>query len=197
MLDSLIQASKHFPFCMTVVDMSSEERLCVFVNNKFEQSTGYSLVEATGRNLSFLQGKKTDKNTIIFMRECFKKNKACVQDIVNYKKDGSEFINRLLMFPIKIDNQDLFIGFQHDITDELNKTKANKSLKSVQNAEINHVINNSLQVILAKASFELDFSKDQETTDQKIQSLSSHFEKINNYLLKMEDLSEFEDFKYI
>ena len=197
MLQALIKASEHFPYCLTIVDVNEIGRPCIHANHLFEVNTGYKVEEVIGKNLAFLQGERTELETIMFMRECFKKNEACVQDITNYKKNGEEFINRLLMLPITLDKRKLYIGFQNDITQKMKIKNANEKLKDVQSAEINHVVNNSLQVIFGYLVLKLDQCQTQEELQNRLIELTKHFEKINDYILNIEHLSEFENYKYL
>lgn len=197
MLQALIKASELFPYCLTIVDVTAQGRPCIHANHLFEKNTGYKVEEVIGKNLAFLQGERTELETIKFMRECFKKNEACVQDITNYKKNGKEFINRLLMLPITLDKRKLYVGFQNDITQMMKIKSANEKLRDVQSAEINHVVNNSLQVIFGHLVLKLDQCQTQEELQKRLIELTKHFEKINDYVLNIEHLSEFENYKYL
>ena len=55
-----------FPYCLTIVDVKTAGRPCIFVNDKFVENTGFQPEEAIGRNLSFLQGKLTQKDTGVY-----------------------------------------------------------------------------------------------------------------------------------
>jgi len=66
-----------------------------FVNNAWVQLCGYSACEAQGRTLSLIQGPKTN---LAELRQMLKKVKAGAEtttDVINYKKDGTAFTNRL------------------------------------------------------------------------------------------------------
>ena len=196
-LDTLKKFAEHFPYCFTIVDVNSLGRPCLFANSKFELNTGYAAEEVIGKNLAFLQGERTEVDTINFMRNCFASNDACIQDITNYKKNGEEFINRLLLLPMKINDKDIFVGFQHDITDKLKLRQVNPELKKVQSSEIKHVVNNSLQILLSRFQLELKKSSSQVEIENKMKELTKHFENINDFALKIEYVSEFENFEYL
>ena len=103
MLEQLKIIGDYFPNCLTIVDVDDEEnRPCLYANKMFCDNTGYEPEEAIGRNLSYLQGELTPKDTKDFMKKCFKEKVSCIQDMVNYKKDGTPFLNRLLMQYIEV-----------------------------------------------------------------------------------------------
>jgi len=72
----------------------------VFVSEEFEAQTGYSVQEALGRNCRFLQGPDTNPNAIEAIREGLKAETRFTIDILNYRKDGAAFVNRLRIRPI-------------------------------------------------------------------------------------------------
>lgn len=196
MLEKIKRIANYFPYCLTIVDVKSKGRPCVFVNNKFYENTGYDVQEAVGKNLSFLQGPLTSNDTRKFMRECFSEGLSCIQDIVNYKKDGTPFLNRLLMLPLNTDDHELFyVGFQNDITRIRGLIHNNDSLSKVNDGEIRHMINNPLTIILGKMAIALRNAKSEAEVIKVAKSLSDTFERINSFALNGEDVSNFEKFR--
>ncbi|AOW78883.1 hypothetical protein A3Q34_19770 [Colwellia sp. PAMC 20917] len=197
MIKSLIYIGDYFPYCLTIVNVSDKtNRSCIYANKIFQENTGYTAGESIGRNLSYLQGELTSQDTTEFMRGCFNQNVACVQDIINYKKDGSPFLNRLLMLPINDHSTgDLYyIGIQNDVTKKKGLNYNNKSLRIVNNGEIRHVVNNPLQIILGNFEIALMKSTSSAEIDLVAKRLSSTFNRINEFALNIESLSDFADF---
>ncbi len=87
---------------MSVVfsDPALPDNPMIFVSDEFEEQTGYSREEALGRNCRFLQGRDTSPHAIEAIRQCLKAETRFTIDILNYRKDGSRFINRLRIRPI-------------------------------------------------------------------------------------------------
>lgn len=193
MINKLIALGDMFHDCLTVVDLGNPGRKCLYVNSKFEETTGYSKEEVVGKNLALLQGPKTDPRTIEFMRERFKNREACIQDIINYRKDGSKFLNRLLMLPIKDEKDDLYIGFQNDIS-KLNLRSRNVDLKKVQPSEICHNINNHLTILMANITVMLKDSD--KISNKKLKEVAQRLHDLNSFSLRIENFSEFQHFKY-
>ena len=87
---------------MSVVfsDPSLPDNPMIFISDEFEAQTGYSPDEAVGRNRQFLQGPETNPHAIEAIRQGLKAETRFTIDILNYRKDGSPFINRLRIRPI-------------------------------------------------------------------------------------------------
>jgi PAS domain S-box-containing protein len=87
---------------MSVVfsDPSLPDNPMIFVSDEFEEQTGYRPDEALGRNCRFLQGADTNPHAIEAIRQGLKAETRFTIDILNYRKDGSEFLNRLRIRPI-------------------------------------------------------------------------------------------------
>jgi PAS domain S-box-containing protein len=98
---------------MSVVfsDPSLPDNPMIFVSDEFEAQTGYSPEEAVGRNCRFLQGPETSEDAIQAIRHGLRAETRFTIDILNYRKDGSTFINRLRIRPIyDTDGQLLFFA---------------------------------------------------------------------------------------
>jgi PAS domain S-box-containing protein len=87
---------------MSVVfsDPSKTDNPMIFVSDEFEDQTGYTPEETIGRNCRFLQGPDTDPHAIEAIRQGLKAQTRFTIDILNYRKDGSPFLNRLRIRPI-------------------------------------------------------------------------------------------------
>ena len=87
---------------MSVVfsDPSVPDNPMIFVSDEFEDQTGYTPEEAIGRNCRFLQGPETSPHAIEAIRQGLKAETRFTIDILNYRKDGSPFLNRLRIRPI-------------------------------------------------------------------------------------------------
>ena len=95
---------------VVISDPSSPDNPMIYVSDEFERQTGYSAEEAVGRNCRFLQGPETSSFAIEAIRNGLRAQTRFTIDIVNYRKDGSAFLNRLRIRPI-FDEQDSLIFF--------------------------------------------------------------------------------------
>ena len=83
-----------------------------------------------------MQGEETEQKNIAALRQAIIDNRPIETTILNYRKDGSTFFNRLILTPVKIDGVVThYIGFQQDVThnDKQNYTckKPNKKPKNL------------------------------------------------------------------
>jgi PAS domain S-box-containing protein len=87
---------------MSVVfsDPSLPDNPMIYVSESFEAQTGYSAEEAVGRNCRFLQGEDTDPHAVEAIRQALRARTTFTIDILNYRKDGTPFMNRLRIRPI-------------------------------------------------------------------------------------------------
>ena len=120
---------------VTISDLNQPDHPIVYANEAFERLTGYSRGEALGRNCRFLQGAKTNQNTVEAIRQAVKQKQPLTVELLNYRKDGSGFWNRLSITPIVSPAGEVthYIGVQSDVTDrrenEAALRQANESLK--------------------------------------------------------------------
>ena len=89
----------------------------IFISDEFEKQTGYAPQEALGRNCRFLQGPGTDPTAVVAIREAIMAKTEITIDILNYKKDGTKFWNRLRIRPLYDDNGNVmfYAGAQNPI----------------------------------------------------------------------------------
>jgi PAS domain S-box-containing protein len=103
---------------VTISDCTLPGNPIIYANEGFERITGYSVADVLGRNCRFLQGEDTDPEAIEEIRRGLRENRELTVEILNYRKDGTPFWNRLSIDPVldsdgRVTN---FIGIQVDIT---------------------------------------------------------------------------------
>jgi phosphoserine phosphatase RsbU/P len=103
---------------ITIADARLPDMPLIYVNPAFEKVTGYSRHEAIGSNCRFLQGPDTDPKTAETIRTAIRERRGCVVEILNYRKDGTPFWNRLTITPVFNQSGMVthFIGIQSDVT---------------------------------------------------------------------------------
>jgi PAS domain S-box-containing protein len=90
----------------------------LYVNEAFTRMTGYTLQEVLGKTPRLLQGSKTNRETLTGIRTTLQQWQSDVFELVNYRKDGSEFWVELSIVPIADDTgwYTHWISVQRDIT---------------------------------------------------------------------------------
>ncbi len=99
-------------------------------NPAFCAMTGYTLEELRGRTLSMLQGPDTDAAVIEDLRTCLREARFFEGTATNYRKDGSSYIVRWNISPVRDDEGVLthFISVQQDISEHVRTERENRLL---------------------------------------------------------------------
>jgi PAS domain S-box-containing protein len=91
----------------------------IYVNEAFTCLTGYSQEEVLGKTPRILQGPKSDRRALNKIRAALQKWQPVVVELINYRKDGSEFWVENSIVPVA--NKDgwytHWIAVQRDITE--------------------------------------------------------------------------------
>jgi len=123
-----------------VVDVRRYDSPIVYASPPFYRMTGYSENEVLGRNCRFLQApgcrvakgehrQHTNQEAVAYMKKCLAANKECQTNLLNYRKDGSAFVNLVTIIPLaggvangpEEQNDVAFhVGFQVDLTAQPN-----------------------------------------------------------------------------
>ncbi len=102
---------------VVIADPSRQDLPIIFVSDEFERQTGYPPAEVLGRNCRFLQGPGTDPDAVRAIHDAIAAATEITIDILNYRKDGSPFWNRLRIRPLFDEKGQVryFIGAQNPI----------------------------------------------------------------------------------
>ena len=105
---------------ITIADASLPDNPLIYANAGFERITGYSVADVLGRNCRFLQGFGTDRATVDTLRTAIREKREISVQLLNYRKDGTPFWNRLSITPVRDASGAVthFIGVQSDVTAE-------------------------------------------------------------------------------
>ncbi|TKX77916.1 PAS domain S-box protein, partial [Halorubrum sp. SD626R] len=117
-LEPKTRALDEAPVGITITDPDLPDNPMVYVNDRFVEMTGYGRDEAVGVNCRFLQGDDTDEESVARLRRAIDAGEPETVELLNYRKDGTEFWNRVSIAPIRDDNGRVteWVGFQEDIT---------------------------------------------------------------------------------
>ncbi|AWN51075.1 PAS domain S-box protein [Methylobacterium sp. 17Sr1-1] len=116
--DELLSAIEKTRMPMILTDPRQPDDPIIFANRAFQQLSGYSSEELLGRNCRFLQGPDTNPADVRAIRDALKAKRDLAIDILNYRKDGSPFLNELYISPVcDADGELLYhFGSQVDVT---------------------------------------------------------------------------------
>ncbi|MDP2818767.1 MAG: EAL domain-containing protein [Polaromonas sp.] len=91
----------------------------VFVNDAFERHTGYSRAEVVGKTPRLLQGQRTQRAELDRIRLALRQAQPVRAELINYKKDGTQFWMELDIVPVDYFNRGLthWVAVARDITE--------------------------------------------------------------------------------
>jgi PAS domain S-box-containing protein len=103
---------------VTLSDPAQPDNPMVYVNDRFVEMTGYDREESIGVNCRFLQGPDTDEEPVAELRRAVEAEEPTSVELLNYRKDGTEFWNRVSIAPIRDADGRVteWVGFQENIT---------------------------------------------------------------------------------
>jgi phosphoserine phosphatase RsbU/P len=123
---------------VTIADARLPDRPLIYVNEGFERVTGYPAADVLGRNCRFLQGPDTDRAAVERIRAAVAGERECVEEILNYRRDGTTFWNRLSITPVRDETGEVthFIGIQSDVTARRNAEEELRRAKEALEDEV-------------------------------------------------------------
>lgn len=115
--------------CWVITDPDLEDNPIIYCSDGFCSLTQYNKKEIENRNCRFLQGPDTDPNDVQIIRDAIKKKENCSACLLNYKKDGTTFINQFFLCPLYDDDGKLayYVGVQA----ETNTMQENQQGKNI------------------------------------------------------------------
>ncbi|CAK1355776.1 Phototropin-1A [Cercospora beticola] len=103
-------------FCLT--DPSRADNPIVFASEEFTRTTQYGMNYVIGRNCRFLQGPRSSPHAVRRLAIASANGKEHVEVFVNYRRDGSPFMNLLMTAPLMDSRGKIryYIGAQVDVS---------------------------------------------------------------------------------
>ncbi|MFB6221254.1 MAG: PAS domain-containing protein [Halolamina sp.] len=138
------RAMDEAPIGITITEAGGEDNPLIYVNEQFKRLTGYES-NLLGEDCRFLQGPETDPDAVTTIREAINANEPVSVDILNYRKNGQRFWNKLDIAPLHDEHGEVtqYVGFQTDITDR----KIKERRLQVLNRVLNHNLRNRMNVV--------------------------------------------------
>jgi PAS domain S-box-containing protein len=118
----------------------------IYVNEAFTRITGYQPHEVLGQTPRILQGAKTDQAELQKVRKALSLWEAVTIEVINYRKDGSEFWNEFSLVPVA----DAKGFYTHWIAVQRDTTERKKVEQAMRHSEqrFRSLIENALDVIM-------------------------------------------------
>jgi PAS domain S-box-containing protein len=178
----------------------------LYVNEAFTKITGYSPEEVLGKTPRILQGAKTDRAELAKIRSALAHWEVVTVEVINYRKDGSEFWNEFSIVPVT--NKDgcytHWIAIQRDTTSRrqaeqaLRKSEADRlalerekelsTLKARFFSMASHEFRTPLSTALAAAQLLENSQSAWENTDKRLRNLHRIQDAIRNMVQLLDDI---------
>jgi PAS domain-containing protein len=97
-------------FCLT--DPNMKDHPIIYASKQFFRLTQYGRDYAIGRNCRFLQGPKTASDSVFRLGRAIRDGREVCETILNYRRDGTPFLNLLLMAPLRDDQGNVKAGLR-------------------------------------------------------------------------------------
>jgi PAS domain S-box-containing protein len=171
----------------------------IYANAAFSRLTGYSLEEVLGKTPRILQGPKTNRKTLAKVRDGLKHWQPILVELINYRKDGSEFWVELSIVPVADQNgwYTHWVAIQRDITHRkqleeellktLDKEKELSELKSRFVSMTSHEFRTPLSTIYS-ASELLEYYWQRWTEEERRDQLHLIQETVEHMTQLLEDI---------
>ncbi|KAJ5395249.1 uncharacterized protein N7487_009552 [Penicillium crustosum] len=119
-------------FCLT--DPSRPDNPIIFASGEFHRTTQYDMDYVLGQNCRFLQGSKTNPNSVQRIREALKAGRHHSELFLNYRRDGSPFMNLLQIAPLCDSRGKIcyFLGAQIDVSGLIMEGAQMESFRNLQ-----------------------------------------------------------------
>lgn len=101
LLDGLLEPLQTSGLALCVADATAPDTPLVRINDAFTDLTGYRESDCIGRNCRFLQGPGTDPTAIERIRAALAAGNVVREVLINYRRDGTAFLNELLVMPVR------------------------------------------------------------------------------------------------
>jgi len=115
------RAMDEAPVGITIADGRRRDTPLIYVNEAFQELSGYDESTALGRNCNFMQGTESGEAEIAEMAKAIDAGDPVEVELVNYTADGDPFWNRVHIAPVHDESGTVthYVGFQLDITERV------------------------------------------------------------------------------
>lgn len=155
----------------------------IFVNNAFQNMTGYEEDEILTKSIAILFGSKSCILQLDILKNAVLEYKECIIETICYKKTGEEFWINLSMIPVmtKDGEHSHWISIMRDITEEKEKIKEREQLirELTQNnndlKQFSYITSHNLRAPLSNLTGLLNLVDDIEIKDEELKEIIDGF----------------------
>jgi len=149
----------------------------IYVNPAFTEITGYEIDEVIGETPRILQGPATEPWVLRRLRTCLEEGRSFEGEAVNYRKDGTPYVNQWSISPVRDGNGTIthWVSVQRDVTE---RRLTNERLLMAQERE-RHRLGHQMHEELGGQLTALQMAVDRARQDT---AGSPHFEEIEEQI---------------
>lgn len=142
------------PLALVLTNPHLDDNPIVYANQAFARISRYTVEAVVGRNCRFLQGEDTDPEASRLIGEALREERDITIDILNYRADGTTFLNRLMITPLydQTGHLQCFLGVQRDLSAGADVDAGSVETGIVRGdaalGEIQHRVKNHLAMII-------------------------------------------------
>ncbi|MDI6810947.1 MAG: histidine kinase dimerization/phosphoacceptor domain -containing protein [archaeon] len=176
------------------INITSADGTITYTNDAMDELFGYKKGELIGEYPSILNAGPTPEDVTKRIMEAIKKEGYWEGEILNKRKDGSDFISYAKISALKDKDGNIinYLSTQHDITDRKRvEARIKASLREIEILlrEIHHRVKNNLQIISALLNLQSQHVRDKGTFEIFTESRN----RIKSTALIHEQLYQFKD----
>lgn len=141
-------ALSHSPTPMVITDPRQDDNPIVLANQAFLDLCGYPAAEVIGQNCRFLQGPGSDPSGIAKLRQAVSARQPVSVEILNYRRDGAAYWNRVHLSPVRDGAGELIYFFAAQI--DLRAQHEAETLRAAEHRllrEVDHRAMNALALV--------------------------------------------------
>ena len=170
--DILSHASARGSLAYSISDATVADAPIIGINRAFCDLTGYEPGEVLGRNCRFLQGPETDRTITLQIRQALDRGEPQAFELVNYRKDGTPFWNRLRIETVRdrMGRPFRYVATQEDVSERYRLDQDRETVMREMNHRIGNLFTVALSVVYGSSREDGDMIA---YRDQLIQRLSA------------------------
>lgn len=184
------------PFPMPVLITNADANI-VYVNPAWEKLTGYPYEEVKGKNPRILKSGKTD--TILFQRmwKALIKGKSFTsENIIDKRKDGTEFYINSMIFPIRKEDKTIFyVQLELDITNRKRLEDLKREFLSTATHELKTPIT-TLKLLIQSQLHKMMNKKFTKLNIHELRLINRELDRLTRIIEDLSDVSRIEAGKF-
>lgn len=144
----------------------------LWVNQAFSEITGYEREEVIGETPRLLQGPETDEDEIEHLRTSLAAGERFEGETINYRKDGTPYVNHWSIAPIQKDNGAIayWVSVQRDVTEKRRLEEEVLRTLDEERSRIGRDLHDSVGSLVTAANMRLEnfiYRSDLDSTEEE------------------------------